>query len=327
MKSPRGVRVVGSGLAQLAHHQSNAELSELLGMSAADIERMSGVRARYVGGPSMDLPTLHALACKEALGDGGPPDLILNASVGFHQLIPDTTIFIQRALGLEGIPGFSMHGTCLSFLYALQVADAYLRAGLYRRILVSSAELNSRVRNFAEPESAALLGDAGAAVVLEACDEPQQAGVLHCSIQAWPQTAELTQLTGFGLRKHPMDPETKPSDYLFTMDGSAVLKAASRRFLQHMNQFWDRAALSKDEIDLVIPHQPSGSGLRFLERYGFPSDKVINILPDYGNCAAVSMPLALAIARREGRLRVGDKVLFVGTGAGLAVGAIVFQWA
>lgn len=327
MTFPLGVRIVGTGVAKLAHHESNEELSERLGMSPAEIERLSGVRARYVGGPTMDLPTLHALACREALADGGPPDLILNASVGFHQLIPDTTIFIQRALGLEGIPGFSMHGTCLSFLYALQLADAYLRAGTYRRILVSSAELNSRVRNFAEPESAALLGDAGAAVVLEACREAPQAGVLHCSVRAWPQSAELTQLTGFGLRKHPLDPETRPSDYLFTMDGTAVLKAASRRFLQHMSQFWQSSGLSKDDIDLVVPHQPSGTGLRFLERYGFAPTKIVNILPDYGNCGAVSMPLALALAHREGRLCAGHKVLFVGTGAGLAVGAIAFAWA
>jgi 3-oxoacyl-[acyl-carrier-protein] synthase-3 len=326
MKYSRGVRVVGSGIAQLDHHQTNAELAERLGMSADEIERVSGVRRRYVGGPELDLPTLHALACREALGDGGPPDLILNASVGFHQLIPDTSIFIQRALGLEGIPGFSMHGTCLSFLYALQLADTYLRSGVYRRILVSSAELNSRVRNFAEPESAALLGDAGAAVVLEACTDAS-AGIVHCSIRAWPDTAELTQLTGFGLRKHPLHPETTPDDYLFRMDGTAVLRAASRRFLQHMNQFWQSSGLSKDDIDLVVPHQPSGSGLRFLERYGFGPEKIVNILPDYGNCAAVSLPLALAIALREDRLRSGQKLLFVGTGAGLAVGAVVFQWA
>lgn len=326
MKYPRGVRVVGTGIAKLTHHQQNAELAPHLGMSAIEIERLTGVRARYVGESSLDLPTMHAMASREALGKGGPPDLILNASVGFHQLIPDTSIFIQRALGYEGIPGFSMHATCLSFLYALQLADVYLRAGTYRRILVTSAELNSRVRDFAEPESAALLGDAAAAVVLEACDDAQ-AGVRHCSIRAWPQTAELTQVTGFGLRKHPLDAETKPSDYLFGMDGTAVLKAASRRFVQHMNQFWESAGVAREEIDLVVPHQPSGSGLRFLERYGFAADKVINILPDYGNCASVSLPLALAIAHRDGRLHAGNKLLLVGTGAGLAVGAIVFQWA
>lgn len=325
MEYAPGVRVVGSGIATLPHHQSNAELAELLGMSADEIERMSGVRRRYVGAADMDLPTLHAMACREALAEGGPPDLIINASVGFHQLIPDTTIFIQRALGLDGIPGFSVHATCLSFLHAVQLAHAYLRTGAYRRILVSSAELNSRVRNFAEPESAALLGDAGAALVLEACDDPG-AGILHASIKAWPAGAELTEVRGFGLRKHPLAPETAPSDYLFSMDGAALLKAASRRFVQHMNAFWDAARIDRDEIDLVVPHQPSGSGLRFLARYGFAPEKIVNILPDYGNCASVSLPLALALACREGRLHDGDKLLLVGTGAGLAVGAILWRW-
>jgi 3-oxoacyl-[acyl-carrier-protein] synthase-3 len=271
----------------------------------------------------MTLPALHASACRGALGSGGPPDLIINASVGFHQLIPDTTIFIQRALGLDGIPGFSMHATCLSFLYALQLADTYIRAGVYRRILVSSAEFNTRVRNFAEPESAALLGDAGAAVVLEPASS---GGVRHCSIRAWPASAELTQVPGFGLGKHPLASDTQASDYLFTMNGPAVLRAASRRFLQHMAAFWQTTGTRMQDVDLVVPHQPSGSGLRLLEHYGFALDKIVNILPDYGNCAAVSLPLALSLAHREGRIRAGDTLLLVGTGAGLSVGALLFDW-
>jgi 3-oxoacyl-[acyl-carrier-protein] synthase-3 len=324
MEHAGGVRVVGAGVAQLSHHESNEELVDRLGMSSAEIEQMCGVRARYVGEADLTLPALHALACREALAAGGPPDLIINASVGFHQLIPDTSVFIQRALGLEGIAGFSMHATCLSFLYALQVADAHVRTGAYRRILVTSAEFNTRVRNFNEPESAALLGDAGAAIVLEPAP---RGGVRHCSIRAWPATAELTQVQGFGLGKHPLAKETTADDYLFSMNGPAVLRAASRRFLQHMTDFWRSTGKCKDDVDLVVPHQPSSSGLRLLEHYGFPSDKIVNVLPDYGNCAAVSLPLALAIAMRTGRLRDRDRLLFVATGAGLGVGAMLFDWA
>ncbi len=322
MEYDPSVRIAGSGIAALTHHQSNEELADLIGMSAADIESMSGVRRRYVADASMDLPTLHALACREALGDAGPPDLIINASVGFHQLIPDTSVFIQRALGLNGIPGFSMHATCLSFLHALQVADAYLRTCAYRRILVTSAELNTRVRNFAEPESAALLGDAGAAVVLEPSTD---GGIFHASIRTFPESAELTQVQGFGLRKHPLAEGTSASDYLFAMDGPAVLKAALRRFLQHMTEVWRTSGMTREDIDLVVPHQPSGTGMRFLERYGFAPDKIVNVLADYGNCSSVSIPLALATAHREGRLRSGAKVLLVGTGAGLSVGSILWR--
>lgn len=323
MEFARGVRVVGAGVAQLTHHERNEELAERLGMSAAEIEKMCGVRGRYVGEADLTLPALHALACREALGSGGPPDLIINASVGFHQLIPDTSVFIQRALGLEGIAGFSMHATCLTFLYALQVADAHLRTGAYRRILVTSAELNTRVRNFSEPESAALLGDAGAAIVLEPAE---RGGVRHASMRAWPSGAELTQVQGFGLGKHPLAEGTCADDYLFSMNGPAVLRAASRIFLRHMADFWRSSGQRKEDVDLVVPHQPSSSGLRLLEHYGFSSDKIVNILPDYGNCAAVSLPLALALAMRGGRIRDRDRLLFVATGAGLGVGAMLFDW-
>jgi 3-oxoacyl-[acyl-carrier-protein] synthase-3 len=318
------VRIVGTGIARLPHHQSNEELAPLLGITAAEIESLTGVKRRYVGAASMDLPTLHAEACRQALGDGGPPDLIINASVGFHQLIPDTTIFIQRALGLEGIAGFSMHATCLTFLHTLQIADAYLRGGTYRRILVTSAEFNSRVRDFRHPESAALLGDAGAALVLEPSPD---GGIVHASIRAWPEAAELTRVDGFGLRKHPLALETTPQDYLFAMDGPAVLRAACKRFVQHMQQFWKASGLGPESIDLVVPHQPSAAGMRFLERYGFARERTVNVLEDYGNCASVSLPLALATAHREGRLSSGSNVLFVGTGAGLSVGSIVMRCA
>lgn len=222
------------------------------------------------------------MACRQALQGQSAPELIINASVGFHQLIPDTTVFIQQALGLRGVAGFSLRGTCLSFLYALQLADAQIRTGQYRRVLITSAELNSRVRNFAHPESAALLGDAGAAILLEGCDSPEL-GMEAASMRTWPQHADLTEVQGFGLRHHPLAPDTREHHYLFAMDGPMVLRAASRLFVAHLRDFIAHTGVSPAEVDLVVPHQASGTALRFLARCGFAEDKTVNILADYGN--------------------------------------------
>lgn len=324
MTTNSGMRITGAGIAQLAHHQTNEELAPRLGMSASEIEAMTGVRARFVGPDDMTLPELHALACRDALGDGGPPDLIINASVGFHQLIPDTSVFIQRELGYEGICSFSMHGTCISFLHALSVADAHIRSGNYRRVLVTSAEFNTRVRDFRRPESAALLGDAGAALVFEPADDPSR-GVEKNLIRAWPKHAELTEVRGFGLRKHPLHEDTVSEDYLFSMDGPGVLRAASKLFLVHMAEFFQSAGITQKDVDLIVPHQPSGKGLRFLAKAGFAQERTVNVLAEYGNCAAVSMPLAMAIAFREGLLRPNERVLLLGTAAGLSVGSMLLR--
>ena len=317
------VRIVSTGFYAPPRVETAAELAPRLGKSEDWIIQHTGVARRRVSEEPME--AMAAAAARRALGDGPPPDLVINASLTPRQLIPDTSVFIQRELGLEGTPSFSIHATCLSFLVALHNASALIGAGAYRRILIVSSEVGSLSRNFDEPESAALIGDGAAAAVLEAAGDTSSA-LLAYEMGTWPSGAELTELRGGGIRRHPNLPGWSREDNLFHMNGPGVYKMARRRVALVLSRVLERAGLSRDDIDLVVPHQASGPALAAIARYGFSEGRVVNIIADYGNCIAASTPMALHAAAEAGRLNRGDRVLLLGTGAGLSVGAAVLRW-
>lgn len=261
-----------------------------------------------------------ALAAREALAEGGPPDVILNASVTPVQLLPDSSVFVQEALGLAGIPSFSIHASCLSFLVGLNTAAHFASSGTWRRILVVSSETGTGFRNFDEPESAALIGDgAGAAVV-----EPGDGRWLGFAMETYPEGADCAEFRGAGTRSPPND--SPPGHNLFTMKGHRAYRLASVHLSRMIPALLDQHGLRASEVDLVVPHQMSGPGIRAFRRAGFHEDQVMNIIADYGNCIAASIPMALAMAVEDGRLKRGDTVLLVGTGAGLSVAAGLMRW-
>jgi 3-oxoacyl-[acyl-carrier-protein] synthase-3 len=317
------VRIVSTGFWAPPRTETAAALAPRLGVSEEWIIQHTGVARRRIAEVPMEV--MAAEAARQAIGDGPPPDLVINASLTPRQLIPDSSVFIQRELGLEGIPSFSIHATCLSFLVALHNASALIGAGAYERILIVSSEVGSLSRNFAEPESAALIGDGAAAAVVEHAGDSSSA-LLAYEMGTWPSGAELTELRGGGIRKHPNLPDWTAEDNLFHMNGPGVYKMARRRVALVLSRVLERAGLSRDDIDLVVPHQASGPALAAITRYGFSPERVVNIIAEYGNCIAASTPMALHAAASSGRLRRGDRVLLLGTGAGLSVGAVVLRW-
>ena len=300
------------------------DLSERVGRSARWIVRRTGVQERRISKEPMNV--MGARAAKEALGDDGPPDLIINPSLTPIQLIPDSSVFIQKEMGFEGIPSFSIHATCLSFLVALQTAGAMATSGLYKRILIVSAEQGSVCRDFAHPESAVLIGDGAAAAVVRLTPESEKSALLAHNYRTFPNGAHLAELRGCGTRAHPNDETTVERDNLFRMNGPGIYKMAYRKVDQLVDRLLVSAGLSKDDIDLVVPHQASGPALDALSRMGFSADRVINIVDQVGNCIAASLPMALHTAKAEGRLRRGDCILMLGTGAGLSVGGSILRW-
>jgi len=318
---PVGVKISSYGLALPDEIESAEQLSEKIGRSSDWIKRRSGVHNRHISNISM--PELAANAARGALGDGPKPDLIINASGVAYQVLPDTSVFIQQELGFEGIPSYSIHATCLSFIVALQNAASLIQTGVYNRILIVSADLGSRGRNFNEPESAALLGDGAAAVILEASDT---SSILAYHFKTWPSGAKHTEVRGGGTRLHPQNPATTHADNLFSMNGPAVFKMARKLGGPMIQELIDKAGLEKGEIDLVVPHQASGFGVQVYTRYGFPEEKIVNIVAEQGNCVSASIPMALISALKAGRLHRGDKVMLIGTGAGLSIGGIILNW-
>lgn len=300
------------------------DLAPRIGRSAAWIAERTGVLRRHVADEPVE--AMAAEAARRALAGGPPPDLLVNASATPRQLIPDTAVFVARELGLDGVPCHTVHATCLSFLVALHNAGALVASGAYRRILVVSSELGTQARNLAEPESAALLGDGAAAAVIVPTPPGEDSALLGWSMATWPEGAGLAELRGAGVRRHPNDPATTANDNLFAMAGPRLFKAALRRAGASLDAALAEAGLRADEIDLVVPHQASGPALRALGRFGFAPDRVVDIVGEYGNCIAASLPMALAIAHEDGRVRRGDRLLLVGTGAGLSVAAAVLRF-
>jgi 3-oxoacyl-[acyl-carrier-protein] synthase III len=318
------VKIASTGFYAPPRVETAAELAPRIGTSEEWILTRPGVGERRISEEPVEV--MGARAARAALGSGGAPDLIVYASVSPRQLIPDTSVYVQQELGLEGIPCFSIQASCLSFLVALHTASELVAAGAYRRVLVVSAERGTFCRNLAEPESAALLGDGAAAAVLEPATKDEASELLAFRMSTWPKGAASTEVRGFGTRRGPNDPRTQPEDNLFTMDGPNVYKMALRRVPGLIRQLLEDCDLGVEDVDWVVPHQASGPGLAMLPRLGFRKERIVDIVGEYGNCVAASIPMALAHLAASGRLRRGQTVLVVGTGAGFSVAGAVVRW-
>jgi 3-oxoacyl-[acyl-carrier-protein] synthase-3 len=295
-----------------------------MGVTEEWIIEQTGVLTRHVSDLSQE--DMGARAAAQALGNGPPPDLIINASAVPRQVIPDTSAFIQQAMGLKGIASFSVHATCLSFAVARQAAAGLISAHAYRRVLIVSPDLGTRGRNYDEPESAALFGDGAAAVVVEPTAQGESSALLSFQMSTWPEWAHLTEVRGGGTRLHPQDPETRPEDNLFHMDGPTVYKVALRHWALVFKRVLREAGVKQEDIDLLVPHQASGRAVSAATRFGFNMERVVSTIAEEGNCVAASMPLALSRACTDGRIQRGDLVLLGGTGAGMSVLACLLRW-
>jgi 3-oxoacyl-[acyl-carrier-protein] synthase-3 len=325
-RSSRGLRVRIASIASYVPPkvETAAELAPRIGATEEWIVTRTGVRERRISDEPVEV--LGARAARAALQPGAAPDLILNASVSMRQALPDTAVYFQRELGLQAIPSFSVHASCLSFVAALHTASALVAAGSYRRVLVVSAERGSFARNLAEPESAALLGDGAAAAVLEPTPKGEASELVGFRMKTWSEGAALTEVRGYGQTHSPNDPATRPEQNLFTMDGPGVYRMAIRRLPGLVRELLGELDMTPPDVDWVVPHQASGPGLALLPRLGFPAERFVNVVGQYGNCVAASIPMALAHLADSGRLRRGQTVLLLGTAAGFSVAGAVLRW-
>ena len=319
------MKITGLGYFLPDQIETSQELSLKIGKSLDWIISRTGIHERRVS--QIDVDEMGAIAAKKALNDGPPPDLILNASGVPKQTLPDTSTFIQAQLGYTGIPSFSIHATCLSFLTALKIANNFIQAGDYKRILIVSSDRGTCGRNFNEPESSSLLGDAAAAVVVEPTSDFSDSALLHWNMKTWPEGATYTEVRGGGTNKHPQDPNTKDDDNLFTMNGPMIYKMARKHVYTMLNDDLKTMGINREDIALLVPHQASGLAVKAYVKYGkFTSVQVMDIISYTGNCVAASVPLALAIGYEENRFKRGDFVYLVGTGAGLSIASTLIRF-
>jgi 3-oxoacyl-[acyl-carrier-protein] synthase-3 len=319
------VKIVSTGFYLPPKVQTAAELAPLIGKSEKWIVSRSGVAERRIAEESMDV--MAAKAARMALGDGPSPDCIINASTTPLQLIPDSSPFIQQSLGMEGIPSWSIHATCLSFLVALNSAAAMIESKVYKRILIVSSEAGTPFRDFDDPKSAVLFGDAAAAAIIERTPEGESSAYIDWEMNTWPDGAELTEFRGAGTRHPPNHPtKTSAKDNLFQMKGQKVYRQALIRIKKNLSELYSRNNLKPKDFDRLIMHQASGPAVQMAETFGFSPEKTVSIIAKVGNTIAASIPLVLATANNEGLLKRGDLLLVGGTGAGLSVGFSIIRW-
>ena len=324
------LRIAGMGRYLPERVVTSDEVAERCDLPPGWIEEHSGVRERRWAAPGERASEMGARAARSALENAGVAleevDLVINASGTTEQVIPDGGPLLQRELGLTRVPCHTVHATCLSFLTALELAASHLELERYRRVLVVSSEITSCALNFAEPESSVLFGDAAVAAVLvrAADDEPSRLHALR--FETYSDGADLTTVRGGGTRHHPNDPATRREDNLFHMAGPEVLKLGLKLMPPFLDRLLSDVDFGPDELALVVPHQTSLAGLRAHRRLGFEDERVAVTLDRYGNCVAASMPLTLHDALEAGRLVRGDKVLLLGTGAGLSFGGALLTY-
>ena len=324
---PRTTRIAGTGSMLPARRVSNAELvAELAakGVESSDewIVGRTGIRARYFVDAHTSASDLAVGAARHAIEAAGLQaadiDLIILATSTPDMVFPSTACIVQHKLGIVGCPAFDVQAVCSGFVYALTVADAMIRTGTARRALVIGAEVFSRILDFNDRGTCVLFGDGAGAVVLEASDTPGllatdlHADGRHVGILCVPGTVAGGQVLG--------DPRLK-------MDGQAVFKLAVGVLEAAARATLAKAGRTEADIDWLIPHQ---ANIRIMQstarKLKMSMDKVIVTVDEHGNTSAASIPLALDVAVRSGRVKRGDTLMLEGVGGGFTWGAVLLDY-
>ncbi len=286
------------------------------------IASRTGIRSRYfasAGQTSSDLALQAALRALEMAGTTAADlDLIIVATSTPDYIFPSTACLLQAKLGNQGAAAFDLQAVCSGFVYALSVAEKFIRSGSHKKALVVGAETFSRILDWNDRGTCVLFGDGAGAVVLEAAEEP---GILATALHADGSHHHILSVPGQVAGGQVV------GDPFLRMDGQAVFKFAVRVLAEVGRECCDAAGVSPEQIDWLVPHQ---ANIRIIEatakKLGLSMDKVIVTVDRHGNTSAASVPLALDEAVRDGRIKPGHKVMLEGVGGGFTWGAVLLQF-
>jgi 3-oxoacyl-[acyl-carrier-protein] synthase-3 len=327
LSSPVHSRIVGTGSALPERCVDNATLAAELaerGIETSDdwIVARTGIRQRYLADPEVGSSVLGARAARAALQAAGLQpsdiDLIIVATSTPDYVFPSTACLVQRELGIAGCPAFDVQAVCSGFVYGLTVADSMIRTGAARNALVIGAEVFSRILDWTDRGTCVLFGDGAGAVVLSASDRP---GILAAKLHADGRHESILRtagnVSGGAITGHPF----------LTMDGQAVFKLAVGVLDEVARETVAAAGMTIADIDWLIPHQANVRILHATGRkLGLPPAKVVVTVDRHANTSAASVPLALDVAVRDGRIREGHHVMLQGVGGGFTWGAVLVRF-
>ena len=317
-------------ISQVAHYAPeqiipNDDLAKIMETSDEWITTRSGISARHFAAANELTSDLAVKASQAALASAGLTsedlDLIILATSTPDHLggFPSTACVVQDKLGAHtACAAFDVQAVCAGFTYALAIADAFIRAGSYKKVLVIGAETFSRILDFKDRGTCVLFGDGAGALVLEASNEP---GVLSTALHADGSQRDILCVPG-----RAADGVVHGSPFM-TMDGQAVFKLAVKVLEQVAHEALEKANLKPEQIDWLVPHQ---ANIRIMEgtakKMGMSMDKVIVTVHEHGNTSAASIPLAFDSGVRSGQIQRGQHLLLEGVGGGFAWGAVALKY-
>jgi 3-oxoacyl-[acyl-carrier-protein] synthase III len=282
----------------------------------------SGIKARHFAEPDVPSSELAVIAARRALEaaslDASAIDLIIVATSTPDMVFPSTACIVQQKLGIANqCAAFDLQAVCSGFAYALTTADTFIRAGQAKNALVIGAEVFSRILDFTDRGTCVLFGDGAGAVVLQASDRP---GVIASRLHSDGRHVGILCVPG------NVDHGAVTGNAFLQMDGPAVFKLAVNVLEKVALETLEAANLTAADVDWLIPHQ---ANIRIMQgtcrKLGVPLEKMIATVAEHGNTSAASIPLALDVAVRDGRIRRGHKVLMEGVGGGFTWGAVLVE--
>jgi len=313
---------------------TNEDLTRLMDTSDAWIVERTGIRERRWVSEGMSGAEMARRAADAALADAGlaPSDLdaIVLATVSPDHFAPGTGVFLQRELGVPGIPAIDVRAQCSGFVYGLAIADAFIRAGQYRTILLVGVEIQSTGIDVSTRgrDMAVLFGDGAGAAVLTASEDAAR-GVLSTHLHADGRFAEMLWVEFESSKHHPrISAEVIESGRQYpSMDGKEVFKHAVARMPEVVEEALAANGLHVRDIDLLVPHQANLRITQMVQRrLGLSDAQVVSNIHKFGNTTAATIPIALAEAVAEGRLREGNLLCLVAFGSGFTWGAALVRW-
>jgi len=325
--SPRYSRIIGTGSFLPPRRLTNADLAAQLAKDDIEtsdewIVERTGIRARHFAEPdvtSSDLALPAARAALEAAGVKAEEiDLIIVATSTPDMIFPSSAALLQQKLGIHGCPAFDLQAVCSGFVYALTVADSMIKSGAASKALVIGAEVFSRILDFKDRTTCVLFGDGAGAVVLAASEEP---GIVASELHADGRHVDILCVPGNVAGGKVL------GDPFLKMDGQAVFKQAVNVLEKVARSVLEKAGRSESDIDWLIPHQ---ANIRIMQgtakKLKMPLDKLIATVDEHGNTSAASIPLALDVAVRDGRIKPGQTVMLEGVGGGFTWGAVLLDF-
>jgi 3-oxoacyl-[acyl-carrier-protein] synthase-3 len=329
--NPRYAQIVGWGYQVPDKVITNHDLEQIVDTSDEWIRSRTGIEKRHVAArPTETSATLGVAAARKALevADVSPSrvDLIICATSSPEHIFPSTASIIQDALGATRAGAFDLSAACSGFVYGLSMARGHILAGDAEYVLVVGAETLSRIVDWTDRNTCVLFGDGAGAVLVAASEVP--GGIMASELGSDGSGADVLTLPAGGSAMPASLETVSNGSHFIKMDGKAVFRFAVRVMADATRRVIERAGLTVDDIDLVVPHQ---ANLRIIQnsvqrQLHIAEDKIYVNLQEYGNTSTASIPIALCEAIKEKRVRPGDNLVFVGFGAGLSWGACTVKW-